>query len=355
MKAPIGVCLVGAGFWAEEMHLPTFARIPGVEVVSVVATSTESARRVADRHGIQAWSTDLYEAVADPRVDVVDIVAPNDVHAPAVIAAAQAGKHAICIKPLARSLVEADAMLDAVRAAGTRLFYAENVPFIPAVQEARRLVDIGQIGDVYRVKACEGIPGPHADWFFDRERTGGGAIIDMSVHSIAFCEFMAGSSVRSVYADADTYVWPTRTQAEDTAVLTLRFANGALGQCEDSWGLTGAMDSRFEVFGTTGRIMIDNLYRQPIQVVSDAGSPGNRSGWSFPLPVPGYIADGHMSMLDHFIDCIRNDLPSTLDGLFGRHMLAVVDAAVRSVQTGQRIELADTTTEAPMSSEGSRR
>jgi predicted dehydrogenase len=342
MSNRIGVCIVGAGFWAEEMHLPTFARLPGVEVVSVVAATDRTAARVADRFGIKTWSTDLEAAITDPRVDVVDIVAPNDVHAPAVLAAAAAGKHAICIKPLGRTLAEADMMLAAVEAAGTRLFYAENVPFIPAVLEARRQIAAGRVGRVYRVKACEGIPGPHADWFLDPARSGGGAIIDMAVHSIAFCEEIAGGPVETVYAEADTFVWADRTSAEDTAVLTLRFADGVIGQCEDSWSLAGAMDSRFEVFGTEGRILIDNLHRQPIQVLHAGPDEASPPEWSFPLPIPGYVADGHEAMLAHFIDSIRTGTPSPLEGGYGRHVLAVVDAAMQSIATGQKVAVADT-------------
>lgn len=336
MTATIGICVVGAGFWAEEMHLPTFARMTDVEVVSVVAASESTARHVAEKHGIPSWSTDYEAAIADPSVTLVDIVAPNDVHAPAVIVSAGNGKHAICIKPLGRTVEEADTMLRAVEDAGTRLFYAENVPFIPGVQEARQLVEVGHIGDVFRVKACEGISEPHSAWFFDRERAGGGAIIDMAVHSIAFCEFMAGSRVASVYADADSFVWGDRTEAEDTAVLTLRHENGVIGQCEDSWSLAGAMDSRFEVFGSRGRILIDNLHRQPMQVVSTIGSDRHAPGWSYPLPVPGYFADGHQTMLEHFIDCIRTGAPSPLEGEYGRHIVAVAEAAYRSVETGRR-------------------
>lgn len=327
-----GVCVVGAGFWAKEMHLPALRRIPGVEVVSVVAASAESARAAAEAYGVPHWTTDLAEGIAAPGVEVVDVVAPPDVHAAAVTAAAGAGKHAICIKPLGRTLAEADAMLAAVRAAGTRLLYAENVPFIPAVLEMKRLVDAGHIGDVYRVKACEGIGEPHSPWFFDPDRSGGGAILDMAVHSIEFCRFLAGAPVASVYADAGTFVWGSRTTAEDTAVLTLRFGNGVIGQCEDSWSLAGAMDSRFEVYGTKGRILIDNLHRQPLQAV-------NESGWSYPLPVPGLIADGHLAMLTHFIDCLRSGEPSVSEGEVGRDVLGVVDAALRSVRSGARESL----------------
>jgi predicted dehydrogenase len=157
-----------------------------------------------------------------------------------------------------------------------------------------------------------------------------------AVHSIEFCRFFAGAPVRSVYADADTFVWSGRTSAEDTAVLTLRFDNGVIGQCEDSWSLVGAMDSRFEVFGTAGRILIDNLYRQPVQVVSATGSPLGAPGWSYPLPVPGLVADGHLAMLSHFFDRIRDGAPSASEGEVGRDALAVVEAATRSVHSGRR-------------------
>jgi predicted dehydrogenase len=96
------------------------------------------------------------------------------------------------------------------------------------------------------------------------------------------------------------------------------------------------MDSRFEVFGTHGRILIDNLHRQPIQVVSSTGSSLGPAGWSYPLPIPGLIADGHLAMLTHFIDCIRTGAPSRSEGSVGFRVLEVVDAAMRSVATGKR-------------------
>jgi predicted dehydrogenase len=316
------------------MHLPALRQLPAVDVLSVVAAGEESARRAAAEFDVPAWHTSVEAACRDPRVDVIDIVAPPDVHASAAVIAAHHGKHVICIKPLARSLDEARQMISATRSAGVRLLYAENVPFIPAVRRARESVAAGDIGSVYRVKACEGIGEPHASWFFDPQRSGGGAMIDMAVHSIEFCRFFAGASVRSVYAETGTFVWSDHTTAEDTAVLTLRFDNGVIGQCEDSWSLVGAMDSRFEIFGTRGRILVDNLHRQPLQVVND-------TGWSYPLPVPGLLADGHLDMLAHFVDCIRSGEPSRSEAGIGLHALAVVEAATRSAATGERAAVHD--------------
>ncbi|HVY20665.1 MAG TPA: Gfo/Idh/MocA family oxidoreductase [Bauldia sp.] len=332
----IGVCVVGGGFWARAMHLPAFASIPGVDVVSLVSRSEAGASVLAEAHGVKRWSTDYIEAVTAPDVDVVDIIAPNHLHAPIAVAAAEAGKHIICIKPLATTLAEADRMLEAAAKNNVRLLYAENVPFIPAVQEMRRIVDSGAIGKVFRVKACEGIGEPHSAWHYDPARAGGGAMMDMAVHSVEFCRAFAGAPFASVYADAGTFRWGAKTKAEDTAVMTLRFDNGVIGQCEDSWSLAGAMDSRFEVFGTEGRILIDNLHRQPIQVVSGSGQQAIPPGWSFPSPMPGAVMDGHVAMLTHFIDAIRTGKPSASEGVVGWNALAVIEAATASVKSGKR-------------------
>lgn len=331
-----GICVIGAGFWATSMHLPAFAKIAGAEVRCVVAATAESARRAAEQFGVARWSTDVSAAVSADDIDLVDIVAPPFLHAEATELAARHGKDVICIKPLGRSVEEAERMLAAVDLAGTRLFYAENVPFIPAVSEAKKLVEAGHIGRVFRIKASEGIGRPHSDWFFDPERSGGGAILDMAVHSIEFCRYFANVPVLSVYAETDTFVWRDRTSAEDTAVLTLRFGNGIIGQCDDSWSLTGAMDSRFEIIGTEGRILIDNLFRQPIQVISSAGSALAPAGWTFPLPIPGLVADGHLDMLEHFVTAHTTGAPSRSEGTVGLDVLRVVEAALRSAETGRR-------------------
>ena len=336
LKDRIGVCVIGGGFWAKAMHLPALKAIEGVEVVAIVSPNEAKTKALAQEYGVKRWSTDYAKAVTEDDIDLVDILAPNYLHAPIAIAAAQAGKHAVCIKPLATTLADADRMLDAAAKAKTRLLYAENVPFIPAVQEARRVVDSGAIGQVFRVKACEGIGEPHSPWHYDLASCGGGAMIDMAVHSIEFCRAFAGSPFAWVFAETGSFRWGQKTKAEDTAVMTLRFANGVIGQCEDSWSLAGAMDSRFEVFGTEGRILIDNLHRQPIQVVSGDGQKTVAPGWSFPSPMPGAVTDGHVDMLKHFIGCIRSGESSASEGMVGWNALAVIEAATASAKSGRR-------------------
>jgi predicted dehydrogenase len=337
----IGVAVIGAGFWANNMHLPVLTRMPGVRVVGIASASADHAQAAAERFGVPRWTTDYRELLAHPAVDIVDILTPNVQHAPMSIAAARAMKHVICIKPLALNVDEANEIAAEIQKAGVRFFYAENVPFIPALIRTREIIEEGALGKVFRVKACEGIGAPPNLWAFDRRQSGGGAIIDMAVHSIAFCRWMAGAEAESVYAQAGTFVHQDKTQNEDTAVLVIRFRNGVIGQCEDSWSLTGAMDSRFEVYGTQGRILIDNLHRQPIQVVSDAGysywggPKESGKGWTYPLPLPGDVNDGQYAMLAHFIDCLRSGQTSSSEILEGCAILSIVEAAYRSLQSGR--------------------
>lgn len=342
----IGIAVIGCGFWANEMHLPAFQKIPGARVVGVASHSQASARQTAERFGVPTWTTDYRELLDLPEVQVVDILTPNYLHAPMTIAAAERGKHVICIKPIGLNLAEADRMLEATAQAGVNLFYAENVPFIPALTRAKAIIAEGALGEVFRVKACEGIGLPHGAWFFDEAQAGGGAIIDMAVHSLAFCRWIAGAEAETVYAEAGTFLHKDKMQAEDTAILTVRFRNGVIGQAEDSWSLAGAMDSRFEVFGTKGRILVDNLHRQPLQVVSETGyaywggPKESGKGWTFPLALPGDINDGQLAMLHHFIDCLRTGCPLQSSGEDGRAILAMVAAAYRSLKSGraERVE-----------------
>ncbi len=336
----IGVAVIGAGFWANQMHLPVLARLPGVRVVGIASASGEHARESAQRFGVERWTTDYRELLADPAVDVVDILTPNALHAPIAIAAMRAEKHVIGIKPLALSMDEGRQMAAEAARAGVRFFYAENVPFIPALERTHAIIAEGALGEVFRVKACEGIGAPPNGWLFDPHQSGGGAIIDMAVHSLAFCRWMAGAEAESVYAQAGTFVHGERTPNEDTAVLTIRFRNGVIGQCEDSWSLVGAMDSRFEVFGTQGRALVDNLHRQPIQVVSEAGyaywggPKDSGRGWTYPLALPGEVNDGQAAMLAHFLECLRSGAPSRSEIEDGLAILAIVEAAYRSLASG---------------------
>jgi len=327
----IRVGIVGSGFWARMVHIPAFQHIAGYEVIAVVAGRPERAKSVADEFGIQKHYANYEQLIRDRDIDVVDVCAPNALHAEVTLAALNHGKHVICIKPLATNLADAQRMVDEARKRDRSIYYAENVRFIPALTRLKEMVDAGTYGSIFRVKACQGIGKLHADWFQDPAQSGGGCIIDMAVHGLSFLQWFAGESraVR-VVAEAGTFVH--RQNVEDTSVILVRFDSGIIGQTEDGWSLVGGFDSRFEVFGTKGHAMIDLLYGHPIRsVLGGEAAEGGVNVLRFQAVDDHFVKDGHLAMMTHFSDCIENGVRCRSTAEDGLRVMELVDAAYRSV------------------------
>lgn len=333
ITAPIGVGIVGAGFWSKLVHIPSFQRLPGFALKGIASGSRANAAGVAAESGIPKVFADYRELVADNDIALVDIVTPNYLHREIAVAAMEAGKDVIVIKPLAINLGEADAILDAAAKFGRRVFYAENVPFTPSLVAFKSLVDQGIYGKVFRAKSMHGVGAPHASWFSDPSKSGGGAIIDMAVHGLAFHQWFA-SGVRpvSVHAEAGTFVHDI--PVEDTAVLLVRYEDGRIAQLEDSWSLPGGFDGRYEVFGTRGHGFVDLLYGHPIRSVLGGNSEGGSNSIHFHAVDDHFVKDGHLGMMAHFLDCLTNNAACRSSGEDGFRIMEMVDAAYRSLQTG---------------------
>ncbi|HEY2017485.1 MAG TPA: Gfo/Idh/MocA family oxidoreductase, partial [Bryobacteraceae bacterium] len=247
------VALLGAGF-IGEIHLESFRRfVPESEVTAIFSGTAERAEAFARRHGIPRWYADIDELLKHADCEIVDIGLPNYLHAGIAEAAARAGKHVIVEKPLAMTLEEADRMIEACRQAGTKLMYAEQLCFSPKYERVRQLIQEGAIGKPYLIKQSEKHSGPHSDWFYDVDRSGGGVIMDMGCHALGWFRWMLGRpAATSVYATMDTVLHKGRTRGEDQAIMIVEFENGVTGLAEDSWARHGGMDDRVEVYGTEG-------------------------------------------------------------------------------------------------------
>ena len=183
----VKVGIIGSGFEAD-IHAESFRLMPDeAEVVAVASPTPGNAERLARKHGIPRWFTDYRAMLAEPDIEMVTITAPNRLHAQMTVDAANAGKHVVCEKPLCLTLEEADLMIDTCRERGVLLMYAEELYFTPKYVKAKQMADEGAFGKVYLVKQCEKHSGPHAPWFWNVERSGGGVFMDMGCHGIAFC------------------------------------------------------------------------------------------------------------------------------------------------------------------------
>ena len=334
----IGVGMVGTGFWANMIQLPVFGQIPEFQVIGVLSREPANARKTATDFGIPTVYETLEQLVSDSAVQLVNICAPNNLHREFALAAFEHGKDVICIKPLASNLAAAREIVQAGERCGRRLFYAENVNFIPALTRLKTMIDAGTYGKIFRIKACEGIGQPHADWFWDRRVSGGGCVIDMAVHGLAFLNWFSGKSrpVR-IYAEAGTFLHSY--DVEDTSVIVIRFENGMIGQTEDSWSLAGGFDCRFEIFGTKGHAHLDLLSGHPIRSALGGASEGGGSLFYYHAIEEHFVKDGHLAMFKHFRDCLVTGVPCQSTGRDGLRIMELVDAAYKSIREQHPVEL----------------
>ena len=262
---------------------------------ATASTSPIPARPIGPRSSprsgaIPKHTTDLEAAIGDPDSDMVIVALPNHLHEEAVIAAAEAGKAVLCTKPLGRNAAEARRMLEAVERAGVFHGYLEDLCYTPKTLKALESVRQGALGKVLWVRSRETHSGPHSDWFWNKELSGGGAIVDLGCHCIEIARNFIGKDIRpvEVVCWGDTQVHPI--EAEDHAVGLVRYENGAVGQFEVSWTFRGGMDLRDEVAGTDGTIWLNHWLRTGMEMYTAVGQAGyvaekaeGTTGWLFPV------------------------------------------------------------------------
>jgi len=248
-------------------------------------------------------------------------------------------------KPLCLSLAEADRMIAACRRANVKLMYAEELCFAPKYVRLKQLLDSGALGRPTLLKQSEKHDGPHAPHFWDVERSGGGATMDMGCHAIEFFRWMLGRpKIKSVYAQMSTDVHGKKTRGEDNVILILEFDGGAKALAEVSWTKLGGMDDRAEVQGAQGVAYADLLHGNSIETYSAVGydyaveKAGSTKGWSFTIYEEAWNYGFHAEMA-HFVDCVQNDRKPLVTGEDGRAVLEALFAAYESARTGRKVAL----------------
>lgn len=332
--AMLGTGLIGT-FYTMSLH----GLRSRDKVVTVYSRSEERARVFAGDYNIPKYTTNMLEAINDPEVDVVVVGLPNNLHRDAIFAAADAGKAVLCTKPLARTADEAWEILQKVESAGVFHGYLEDLVYTPKHMKANLSILEGAIGKVLWVRSREAHPGPHSDWFWNPEISGGGAILDLGCHCIEIGRSFIGKHIRpvEVVCWADTQVKPIA--AEDHAIGLVRYANGAIGQFEVSWCFRGGMELKDEVAGTDGSIRLDNFLRTGFEMFSAPGRGGyvaekaeSESGWLFPVGDEVHEL-GYNCMFADMFNAIENNNPPVEDFYDGYVVNAVMDACYKSAKT----------------------
>lgn len=341
------VVLLGAGFIAD-IHAESYRRfVPEAEVVGVYTRDPEKAWAFAKKHGIPRWFTHLEEAIHQSGCEVVDVGLPNHLHHRAVMLAAAAGKHVIIEKPLCLSLAEADEMIRAMHQAGRKLMYAEELCFAPKYERVRALVEAGAFGRVYQVRQSEKHNGPHSDWFYEIDQAGGGVLMDMGCHGLAWCRWILGGNPRALRVSAHLQTGlchGQRTRGEENSIVTIEFEGGVLGVVENSWAKPGGMLDAIEVHGTGGVCYADLFQGNAALTYSEKGydyaseKAGSTRGWTF-TGFEEAFNQGYPQELHHFIDCARHDRQPRVTGEDGRAVLELLHAAYAAAGRGQPVAL----------------
>jgi myo-inositol 2-dehydrogenase/D-chiro-inositol 1-dehydrogenase len=340
----IGVGIIGSGFIAS-IHVEAFSRVPEARVVALASPTPGRAEALARQHQIPHYYQDYRALLERSDIHVVTLALPNYLHCQATLDAAAAGKHVICEKPMALNLDECDQMIAACQSAGVKLMYAEELLFAPKYARAKQLADEGALGRVYLVKQNESHFGPHTDWFWNADLSGGGVLMDMGCHSIEFARAVFGRArPTSVYAQLGTYVHQDKTRGEDHSVCIVEYEGNRFGVAENSWAKTGGVDDRAEIFGSAGLTYADLLRGSSLVTFSEPGygyavekAPDTR-GWTFTMFEESWNY-GFPQEMSHFTRCVRDNVTPIETGEDGRQVIEIICAAYESARTGQKISL----------------
>lgn len=329
------VALVGAGR-AGSVHAHNLAEMRDVELAAVVDSQTDVAANVARECGALAACASLAEAI-ELGLDAVVISAPTFAHRDLVVMAAEHGLHVFCEKPMALTVPECDEMIAASDRARTVLQIGFVRRFRKEFAEARRRIENGEIGQPMVVKSLTRGPGLPPPWSWDLERSNG-MLAEVNSHDFDCVAWLAGSPVERVYAETANFKGPARgvdaANFYDNAVVSLRFASGAIGTIDGTCPADYGYDARAEVLGTHGMIAIGEIGGMALTVASDRETgtmrPVSRT-W------PERFGEAYREELLAFVRAIDDGGPAPVDGHAGRAAVAAVRAANRSWLEGRPV------------------
>ncbi len=335
MTTSVRFGLVGAGR-IGRVHAETLVqRVPKATVVSVTDINMAAAEDCAAAHGIPNVVVDFDAMLADHSLDAIVIASSTDTHAPFIIKAAAAGKHIFCEKPIAADLAVIDEALAAVEAAGVKLMLGFNRRFDANHQRIKTAIEQGEIGKPHLMHIVSRDPAPPP---IEYVKVSGGMFFDMTIHDFDMARFLLGE-VEEVYASAGVMVDPAIGEAGDidTAVITIKFTNGAIGTIDNSRQAVYGYDQRVEVFGSKGSVRSDNLYPDAVTL---SGAQQVVRGLPLNFFMDRYLAS-YQAELEAFVQCVAADVSPPVTGADGRAPVLLAMAALRSYKENRPVRLSE--------------
>ena len=316
-----------------EAYIQNLRALPGVELIGVADEDSARGQRFAGAFATHFYPT--YEALIEAKPDGVIICTENSKHRPLVEMAASRGVNVLCEKPIATTLADARAELEACEKGAVLFMTAFPMRFSPPLQEVKAHLDAGDLGRVYCFNATNQgeLPTKHRLWFVDPELAGGGAIMDHTVHLVDIMRWYLSDEVRQVYAQSNRIFHADEVQVETGALEMITFRRGVFATIDASWsrppywptwgGLT------FEMVTERGAVLVD-AFKQNLTLYSHADQ---RPTWQF------WGSDINFLMLAEFVEAIRTGRQPRVTGLDGYRALEATLAAYESARSGQPVQL----------------
>lgn len=311
-----------------HMHIESYAkhlRALGVELFGAFDRNNSRLTAFCKKHDLQAFK-DL-NRLLESEIDTVLICSENAFHADYTVAAAMYGKHVIVEKPMALSILEADKMILACESAQVKLMVAHPVRFTKVMQELKEQVDRGNVGKVFAIDATNHGKNP-GGWFTEADLSGGGAIIDHTIHMADIVNDLFQPEIESVFATSEN--WTEDTFVEDTGLLHIRFRNGLFMGLDTSW-------NRPKAYPVWGDASLSLITEKGYVHVDGFGKKGLRYSEASPIQFDYYEEDMDLRMLKAFQKAIDEDLPSPVPGEAGKFTVQLVAMAYASVVQKQLI------------------
>ncbi len=318
--------VVGAGGFADTRAMPALAAAPNATLQAVMVRDRDRAEALARKHNARAAYDSIEALLADDQVDAVYICTPDDLHLAHTEAAAAAGKHVLCEKPMARSTEECLQMIGACERAGVRLGVAHMVRFRVQCRLARQLIDEGRFGQIVEVRAQSafGQPGFAGAWRQEPGR-GGGALWDLSSHAVDTLRYLAGDASDAVGIAGRSHFG---YKLPDTVAALLRFDNEAMGFAEGTWAVPNR-ECPLEITGTEATLMVRRGlggFTDPQAILIDAKGTHE---------LPLVWQDEYTRQFEAFSRAVQDGAQFEVDGWAGLRVCEILTAVERSLQTGR--------------------
>ncbi len=348
MKKPIRVGIIGCGF-AGSMHAMSYQpyiESGDVKLVAACDLDENSAETMLNEYNMDAHCANWQDLLKREDVDAISIALPHFLHAQVAIAAAKAGKHVLCEKPMATTLEDCDRMIQAAKDAKVKLMIAETYRFMPTMVKIKEIIDSGRIGNVFFARGAEclnevPIITDEESWQCSADKAGGGIWFDAGVHVCSAFRYTLGD-VDSVRAALLEHV-VTGEKEDDNAFVLLKFKCGAAGEVFLTETLASPPFIRFEFYGTEGTILMDTAWDEPIKFYSSKGEHAEK--WETPhvehRPMPHFYALSFREEVKEFVESILENREPHYTGEDGKIAVEMAFMGALSAKLGRVVDIKD--------------